>query len=340
MPFVGQDGIVEGRVTVRDFSFMADPAGGLARIVRLVVLSVVLVTPTLAQAQERNERQDQPSQQGQTANEKNGKKVKPPPSPLFRKHRRGIYKNGVGLLVIDATPQSPPLETDDPGVPDKGEYEINLTTHADFSKRLRTFDLIFVDANYGTLPKIFGHELPTQVKFEFPLAGAKALGEPMRIGIGPTKFGLKVNFYNDENKGIYVSFYPQIEFTVPGTDAAEKGLAEPGQTLILPLLVQKEFKYLTLVGNGAIDQPIHDPARDTTGTLALGVGRPITPRLAAMAEVRFTSTFDLKRERLVVVNFGLMRHSSRRYDRVCESGTQHVLGRGFRAHLYRCWREV
>src|SRR4029077_15191578 len=76
---------------------------------------------------------------------------------------------------------------------------------------------------------------------------------------------------------------------------------------ILPLLVQKEFKYFTVVANGVIDQPIHDPARDTTGTLALGWGRAIVPHLAGMAEVRFTSTFDLKRERLVVVNFGLMR---------------------------------
>jgi hypothetical protein len=50
---------------------------------------------------------------------------KQPPPPLFPRHRRGIYQNREGLDVIDATPQSPPLETDDPGVPDKGEYEIN-----------------------------------------------------------------------------------------------------------------------------------------------------------------------------------------------------------------------
>lgn len=52
---------------------------------------------------------------------------KQPPPPLFPKHRRGIYRTSQGLEVIDATPQSPPLETDDPSVPDKGEYEINLT---------------------------------------------------------------------------------------------------------------------------------------------------------------------------------------------------------------------
>jgi hypothetical protein len=213
----------------------------------------------------------------------------------------------LGVTVVDATPQSPPLETDDPSVPDKGEYEINLTTHADFSKELRTFDFLFVDANYGIVPKIFGHELPTQVKFEFPLAGAKVPGDPMKVGVGAAKFGLKFNFYNNEHEGVYISLYPQIEFALPGSNAVEKRLAEPGQTLILPLLVQKEFKYLTFVANGILEQPIHDPAENTTGTLGFGFGRAITRHTAAMAEIRYTSTFDLRRERLLVVNSGLMR---------------------------------
>jgi hypothetical protein len=277
----------------------------LSHIAKLLVLSLILVViPALAQAQESSEGQDQQSQQQQSTNEQT---VKPPPAPLFPKHRRGMYTNALGLPVIDATPQSPPLEIDDPIVPDKGEYEINLTTHADFSKELRTFDFLFVDANYGILPKIFGHELPTQVKVEFPVAGAKEPDDPMRVGIGTAKFGLKVNFFNNQHKGVYVSLYPQIEFTVPGTHAVEKGLANPGQTLILPLLVQKEFKHITVVANGAVNKPIHDPKRDTTGTLDIGFGRALTRHMAAMAEVRFISTFDLKRERLLVVNFGLMR---------------------------------
>src|ERR1700687_3583435 len=143
----------------------------LSRIAKLLVLSLVLlVIPALAQAQESSEGQDQQSQQQQSTNEQT---VEPPPSPLFPKHRRGMYKNPLGLPIIDATPQSPPLEIEDPSVPDKGEYEINLTTSADCSKELRTLDFVFVDANYGIVPIIFGHKLPTQLKVEFPLAGAK-----------------------------------------------------------------------------------------------------------------------------------------------------------------------
>jgi hypothetical protein len=283
---------------------MAALSGRLTRIAKLAACSVLLALPALGQAQESSDRQDQQSQQRQATTEK---KDKEPPPPLFLRHRRGIYKNVLGVAVVDGTPQSPPLETDDPSVPDKGEYEINLTTHADFSKELRIFDFFFLDTNYGIVPKIFGHELPTQVKFEFPLAGAKVPGDPMKVGVGAAKFGLKFNFYNNEHHGLYISLYPQIEFALPGTNAVEKVLAEPGQTLILPLLVQKEFKYITFVANGIIEQPIHDPAEDTTGTLGFGFGRAITRHTAAMAEIRFTSTFDLQRERLLVVNIGLMR---------------------------------
>jgi hypothetical protein len=293
-------------VSMRAFLFMPASFDRLARFVKLLVLPILLFPPVLAHAQESSDRQDQQNQQQQQATPE--KKEKEPPPPLFLRHRRGIYTNALGVAVVDATPQSPPLETDDPGVPDKGEYEINLTTHADFSKELRTFDFFFVDANYGIVPKILGHDLPTQVKFEFPLAGAKASGDSMKVGIGAAKFGLKFNFYNNEQHGLYISLYPQIEFAIPGSNAAEKGLAEPGQTLILPLLVQKEFKYLTFVANGIIEEPIHNPAEDTTGTLGFGFGRAITRHTALMAEVRFTSTFDLQRERLLVLNSGLMRH--------------------------------
>jgi len=127
----------ERGVSVRDFPFMAALSGGLARIARLAALSALFVLPALAQAQESSDRQDQQNQQQQATTEKT---EKGPPPPLFSRHRRGIYKNALGVAVVDATPQSPPLETDDPSVPDKGEYEINLTTHADFSKELRTFD--------------------------------------------------------------------------------------------------------------------------------------------------------------------------------------------------------
>ena len=145
------------------------------------------------------------------------------------------------------------------------------------------------------------------MKFEFPLAGSKDHGDPFEVGIGAAQFGLKFNFYTNEHKGMSLSFYPQIEFAVLGSDAAGKTLANVGQTLTLPLLVKKELKYFTLVANGAINEPIHDPQRNTTGALGFGFGRAISKYTAGMAEIRAESEFNFKHERLVVVNFGLMR---------------------------------
>ena len=261
---------------------------------------MTLAIPASAQTETQGQEAQKPSQPKPT------RTVKQPPPPLFPKHRRGLYKDREGLEIVDATPQSPPLETDDPGVPDKGEYEINLTTHVDLSEDVRRIDMLFVDANYGILPKFAGHELPTQLKFEFPVAALTGKNSPFTAGIGAAKFGMKFNFYNNEYRGLSLSVYPQIEFAAPGMGSVRKGLAEPGQTVILPLLVLKEFKYVTFVANGAVNKPLNDPERETTGTFGVGVGRALRRTYAAMIEVRSESTFDFQRDRLVIFNVGML----------------------------------
>jgi hypothetical protein len=52
---------------------------------------------------------------------------------------------------------------------------------------------------------------------------------------------------------------------------------------------------------------VRDPDGEVTGIFGFGVGRAITRELAAMLEVRAESTFDLNRERLVVLNGGVIR---------------------------------
>jgi len=228
------------------------------------------------------------------------------PVPLFPRHRRGLYKNGLGLWVLDATPQSPPLDTDDPSVPDKGAYEINLTTDTDASRLTKKFDLLSIDANYGMVPSILGHDLPTQLKLEVPISAARNGDDPYSTGLGEGQFGLKFNFYENERVGIGMSFYPQVEFAT-GPGAVANGLADRGQTLVVPLLVSKDLKYLTLVVNAAVNTPVHDPSRSTTATLSAGVGLPVTRKLAVMAEVHSDSSVDLAHDRVLMVNVGLMR---------------------------------
>jgi hypothetical protein len=231
---------------------------------------------------------------------------KAPPPPLFPKHRRGIYTNASGVDVIDATPQSPPLDTDDPAVPDVRQYEINFTTHADYARETSRIDLLTVDANYGLLPAIGGHSLPMQIKFECPLTAAREGGEPYTAGVGAATFGVKLKFYHDEHRGISMSIYPQVEFAAPGERGVEKGLSERGQTLILPLLAAREFHEFTFVFNAALEIPAHDPGRQVATELGAAVGRAFTRKVAAMIELRTESSADFKEDRLVFVNAGLI----------------------------------
>jgi hypothetical protein len=229
-----------------------------------------------------------------------------PPPPLFPRHRRVLYLDGQGQWMIDATPQSPPLDTDDPGVPDAGAYEINFTTDVDASRSVRTFDLLFVDANYGVLPTIFGHQIPTQLKVEVPVSAVADNGHPLTAALGAAAVGVKFNFYNNERHGLSLAWYPQLGFA-PGLRAVEDGPAEHGQTLVLPLLLSKELSYVTLVANGAVNTPIHDSTRHVTGTFGVAVGVALTRKLAVMTELHSETRFDFAHDRLLSANVGLMR---------------------------------
>jgi hypothetical protein len=267
-------------------------------------LAVILMTPAAAFAHRGGvEPQSAPPPQVQVTP---AATPNVPAPPIFPKHRRGLYLDGLGLWVIDAMPQSPPLETDDPGVPERGEAEINLTTRGSFAGSTKNFDLLRVDANYGLVPKLFGRDLPAQLAFEVPVAASKESDQPLAVGVGTAQLGLKLNFYNSERHSVEMAFYPQIEF-VMGSHSTEKGLSDPGQTLVFPLLVSRELKYVTVVVNGAVEKPLNDPDRHTTGTAGLAFGVAVTRKFAIMAELHGETRFDFAHDRLVNTNVGVMR---------------------------------
>jgi len=257
---------------------------------------------------------------------------KQPPAPLFPRHGRGIYRNANGKDVIDATPQSPPLVTDDPAVPDDGQYEINLLARLDHTRLEQHIDLLDVDANYGCRPRIAGARVPMQLKLEVPLSAARASGTPFTVGAGVTAAGVKMNFYDDERRGISLSWYPQLEFAMPGGRGVKKGLADPGQTIVLPLLAAREFHELTMVFNAALETPLHDPTRRTTTELGAAVGRALTRKDAVMVELRTDSTLNFRQDRLVFVNAGLI-HGVRHIVTYASIGRSVVSSDGT-VHLY------
>ena len=233
-------------------------------------------------------------------------KPDPPPNiPLFPRYRRGLYKNGVGLWVIDGPPQSPPLFNDDPGVPDKGTYEINFTTRADLASSTRAYDFLHVDANYGLEAHLFGHDLPMQLKLEGPVSGVQESGQPIVAGAGSFETGLKINFYSNDDQGVELSVYPQLAFGA-GSRSVDEGLVEPGQTFDIPLLISKQFHFVTLIVNTGIEAPIHDAERATVGTAGAALGFVVRRHLALMGEFRFESPFNGQEKATTIVNGGVM----------------------------------
>jgi hypothetical protein len=233
-------------------------------------------------------------------------KPEPPANiPLFPRYRRGLYKNGTGLWVIDGPPQSPPLFNDDPGVPDKGTYEINFTTRADLRSSIKSYDFLHVDANYGLEAHLFGHDLPMQLKLEGPISGVRESGQPIVAGAGAFETGLKINFYSNDDQGVDLSIYPQLAFGA-GSTAVDKGLVEPGQTFDLPLLISKQFHFVTLIFNTGIETPINDPERTTEGTAGAAIGFVVRRHLALMGEVRFESPFNGQEKATTILNAGVM----------------------------------
>jgi hypothetical protein len=75
-----------------------------------------------------------------------------------------------------------------------------------------------------------------------------------------------------------------------------------GQTIVLPLLVAREYHAFTFVFKGKLEKPLHDPSRE----LASGFGRSFTGKVAAMMELRTESSIDFQRDRLVLVNAGII----------------------------------
>lgn len=75
-------------------------------------------------------------------------------------------------IVLDTSPQSPPLNVDDPATPGCNKWEINFLVNADVTQT----------------------ENSTESK------------------VGNSRVGLKYLFFEDEESHLDVNFYPQVEF--------------------------------------------------------------------------------------------------------------------------------
>lgn len=148
-------------------------------------------------------------------------------------------------LFLLAAPQvnaqgGPPMLTDDPDTPGNKHWEINAAfTGTDMqSEKSRAFP--HVDFNYGLGESI-------QLKYEVGWLFNEQKGQSWQSGLGNSLIGIKWRFIGAEDADFKVSTYPQYEFE-NATNSVERGVAEPGPNLLLPIEVSRSFGRVTVVG--------------------------------------------------------------------------------------------
>lgn len=176
---------------------------------------------------------------------------------------------------LETVPGSPPLDVDDPETPGCNAWEVNLTTSGEFGKTTSWAPLL--DANYGIGDNI-------QLKFEVPYEISKT-DAGYESGLGAAEIGIKWRFYENEASGLTVAIYPQVEFAIPGTAAADEG----GTMTKLPLLVSKKIGEtskgdIMVTGNVGYNISTHDGTENYLSA-AFGIGLPLLSNVAVMAEV-------------------------------------------------------
>lgn len=210
----------------------------------------------------------------------------------------------------ETTPQSPPLEVDDPSTPGCNRWEINFVADGDLARNQNIWEFPLLDLNYG-----IGDNL--QLKYEVPYLYSQSEGISA-TSIGQARAGLKIMFFEDESTKTQLGLYPQLSFINESSPAVRSGLVNPGKILTLPALVttrvdHNSFGDVMLTGNLAYNLSSKVDTRDFISA-ALGLGIPITTRIAMMGELSTQQTVsrnsDSFRENSLKTSLGLVRSLS------------------------------
>src|SRR5262245_45180942 len=145
---------------------------------------------------------------------------------------------------LDTTPQSPPLDVDDPGTPGCNTLEANVIFNGEFARRSKSLEVPLLDLNFG-----IGDNL--QLKYEVPFIWNSEDEEDdeeeggrvttRTTGFGNSEIGVKWMFLEDAERSLEAAFYPQVEFESSSHAVEREGLADEGTVLALPLLVSKKL---------------------------------------------------------------------------------------------------
>jgi hypothetical protein len=184
----------------------------------------------------------------------------------------------------------PPMMTDDPATPGPGHWEVNIAATAEHRHASSEGESPLLDVNYGIGERV-------QLKYEVPWVSQREDGKT-RFGLGNSLLGVKWRFWDAGHEGWQISTYPQIEVRNPGSHSVERGLAEEGTGVVLPLEFQREYESVGI--NFEVGRELHSRGEDSWFGGCV-TGREISERLELMAEVHGQAA---SRDSALALNFG------------------------------------
>jgi hypothetical protein len=124
----------------------------------------------------------------------------------------------------------PPLETDDPGTPGAGRWELNTAVTLERTSQATAYEAPVGDFNYGLGDRI-------QLTLEIPLLWEDAADT--RVGVGHLQMAVKWRFLDDSSSALAVSVFPRLEVRSPVFPPSDQ--TRDGSAILLPAELTKAW---------------------------------------------------------------------------------------------------
>ncbi len=198
-------------------------------------------------------------------------------TPSARKALRISCAVGLAIACIPRALHAqagPPFQTNDPGTPGDGNWEINLAVAPVFTRDTSSYQVPQIDMNFGLGERI-------QLTLEVPYVIQTGSGVPHASGWSNAFPGIKWRFLDQGEDGWQASIFPQLE-TRSSVTAERQQIVGPATRVLLPVQVTHKLGPLDLdmeVGvytqKGGVQEHI----------VGLVAGRSISERLDLALEV-------------------------------------------------------
>jgi hypothetical protein len=187
----------------------------------------------------------------------------------------------------------PPMITDDPGTPEDGKFEINLSIAFERRPNETAFDAPGIDINYGVGDRI-----------QLTLQGGPVLLKRKEHGaiggLGGTEAAVKWRFVDNQRTGLSISMFPRVIFNL-SRSAARRGLAEDGTRFQIPIQIAKAFKNFGLDFEWG---PVASTVGPSEWLYGIVVSVDVGTTTTLMAELHGTSRTNFSDNELTA-NFGV-----------------------------------